>query len=328
MNYFSTIPLETKPGQLSSQALEYLANSLSSNTKRAYWLALQKLETSGYTLPITPMQLVEFLTTVKTSQHTTPAMTTLQQWLSGIAKAHELMGYENPCQSILVKECFKGMRRTYLTPSHQAQPLLQTDIASMVTSQSTAVMNTIKTIRDRALILVGFTGMFRTSELVSIQLADLLEHEDGIVVWVRRSKTDQVGYGRPVGIPRACKQSEICPVKVLKAWLAVLKQQDIIQGPVLRNVDRRNGKGGIIGTALTTRSVNRILKHHAQQAGIDPTLISGHSLRAGAVTTLARAGVDLWKIQQQGGWKDIRLLVERYIRNARLFADNAMANIW
>jgi len=326
MNHFPILP--PVPGQLSSQALEYLASSLSFNTKRAYRLALQKLEALGYTLPVTPVQLVEFLTTVKTTQHTTPAMVTLQQWLSGIGKAHELMGYENPCQSALVKECFKGMRRTHLTPPHQAQPLLQADVINMITGQHSAAVNPIKMIRDQALILVGFTGMFRASELVGIQLADLLEQEEGIMVWVRRSKTDQEGYGRQVGIPRARNGEGICPVKALKVWLAVLKQQNITQGPVLRNVDRRNGQGGVIGTALTTRSVNRILKFHAQQAGINPTLISGHSLRAGAATTLAKAGVDLWKIQPQGGWKDIRMLVERYIRNARLFADNAMANIW
>jgi len=318
-------PLTAPNPSLSVEAQQYLTAAYAPKTKAAYQLALQRFEALGYAIPATPPQVVEFLTQVQTVQGKRPQMATLSLWLAGIGKAHELSGYANPCQHPLVKEVFRGMKRTHGTAQRQARPLLQAEVVKMVT---TPPVKTVKVIRDTVLILFGFTGMFRVSELVGIQLEDLLEHEEGILVRVRRSKTDPEGYGRQVGIPRARDPEGICPVKALNLWLDVLKPQGITQGPVLRNVDRRNGQGGVIGTALTTRSVNRILKFHAKQVGIDPTLVSGHSLRAGAATTLAKAGVDLWKVQQQGGWKDTRMLVERYIRNARLLADNAMANIW
>ena len=164
--------------------------------------------------------------------------------------------------------------------------------------------------------------------MVGLLIEDLTEVKEGFVVFLRRSKTDQTGPGRKVGIPRARSSDEtidaVCPVKALSAWIATLKQQGITKGPVFRHLD----KGGRIGDSLHARSISRILKYHAEKAGIDPTLVSGHSLRAGAVTELAIRGFDLWKVQQQGGWKDTRMLLERYIRGARIFADNAMADIW
>lgn len=309
----------------SVEVQQYLMAAYADQTKAAYQLALQRFEAMGYTIPATPPQVVEFLTQVRTVPGKPPQMATLSVWLAGIGKAHELSGYTNPCQHPLVKQVFRGMKRVHGTAQRQARPLLQEEVVSMVPVPK---IPTVKAIRDAVLILFGFTGMFRASELVSVSIEDLSETREGIVVWVRRSKTDQEGSGRQVGIPRARDQKSLCPVKTLKTWLALLKQQGITQGPVLRNVDRRNGKGGRVGTALTSRSVNRILKSYAKQVGIDPTLVSGHSLRAGAATTLAKAGVDLWKVQQQGGWKDTRTLVERYIRNARLFEDNAMTSIW
>jgi integrase len=169
--------------------------------------------------------------------------------------------------------------------------------------------------------------MFRRAELVDLRLEDLTEVEEGFVVLLKRSKTDQTGRGRKVGIPRASVDGTfetICPVKALAAWVAALKERGITTGPVFRHVD----KAGTIGENLHARSISRILKDHAEKAGIDPTLVSGHSLQSGATTELAIRGVDLWKVQQQGGWKDARMLVERYIRGARIFADNAMNEIW
>lgn len=177
--------------------------------------------------------------------------------------------------------------------------------------------------RDNALLALGFCGLFRRSEIVGIQLEDIERHDDGLVILLRQSKTDQRGQGRKVAIPRAMR-SDVCPVEIINQWITELNKQGITNGALIRSVK----KSGVIGPALSTRNVNTILKSLASKIGIDDTLVSGHSLRAGGATTLAQANVELWKIQQLGGWKDSRMLTERYIREARLFADNAMANIW
>ncbi|RKZ77981.1 MAG: integrase [Candidatus Parabeggiatoa sp. nov. 1] len=320
--------------ELSVKVKDYLSQAMAENTKLSYQDALAKFYKEGYKIPATPVQIAEYISHVKIKNGETPSMATLKVWLAALGMAHKSLGFANPCDSTLVSQTFRGMKRTHGTAQRQARPLLFDDITKMTQADLFGGYQKVKEIRDMALILVGFSGMFRRAELVGLLLSDLTETTEGFVVWQRRSKTDQMGQGRKVGIPRAAQSSEedseeenveaVCPVKALAAWVTTLKQQQITTGPVFRHVD----KGGAIGENLHARSVSRILKYHAEKAGIDPTLVSGHSLRAGAATELAIRGVDLWKVQQQGGWKNTRTLVERYIRGARIFADNAMAEIW
>jgi len=318
--------LINKEARLDAKVVEYLNQAMAEQTKVSYQKALKRFINAGYSIPATPEQVAEYLSHAQTKTGMTPRPTTLKTWLSALGFAHKALGLNNPCDSLLVRQVLKGIKRTHGIAQRQARPLLKKEVISILPTEGVGKKR-VKAIRDTALILIGFSGMFRCSELVKLQISDLTETDEGMVILLRQSKTDQNKQGRQIGIPRA-KEGEVCPVQALKAWLVELKKHGITDGSLLRNTDRKNGKGGVIGESLTTRSVSRLLKNHAEKAGIDPTLVSGHSLRAGAATELALRGVDLWKIQQQGGWKDIRMLVERYIRGARIFEDNPMGEIW
>lgn len=162
---------------------------------------------------------------------------------------------------------------------------------------------------------MGFAGAFRRSELVALEVADLRFTSEGVLIHVRYSKTDQEGEGRTVAIPFA--RGSVCAVRALQRWLEV---GGITTGRVFRGVDRH---GNVAARGLDPHSVARIVKIHVAQIGLDPDLFSGHSLRAGLVTSAAKAGVSAWKIRQQTGHKT-DAMVDRYIRDERLFAGNAV----
>jgi integrase len=169
--------------------------------------------------------------------------------------------------------------------------------------------------RDRALLLLGFAGAFRRSELVALTVADLIEAEGGFRVLIRRSKTDQEGQGQEIAIPAGGK---LRPVEAIKTWLAAAR---IATGPVFRPV----AKGGrVLPQPLTDRSVANIVKAYAAEAGLDPDLFSGHSLRAGFLTSAAEAGASLLKMAEVSRHASLDTL-RGYVRRADLFRDHAGA---
>ncbi len=174
-------------------------------------------------------------------------------------------------------------------------------------------------VRDRALLLVGFAGAFRRSELVSLDVADLSFTSDGLEVTLKRSKTDQEGQGRRIGIPFG-SSPHTCPVRSLRAWL---DGAGIADGPVFRDVSRRGRVGAV---RLSDKAVARLVKRAARAAGLDPARFSGHSLRAGLATSAAKAGKTERAIMAQTGHKSEKM-VRRYIRDASLFAENAAAGL-
>jgi site-specific recombinase XerD len=173
--------------------------------------------------------------------------------------------------------------------------------------------------RDRALLLLGFAGALRRSELVGLDVADFTEGTDGFTVRLRRSKTDQEGAGRTVGIPYGTN-SATCPVRAWRAWLEV---SGITEGPAFRSVDRHGHLGA---TGLSAQVVALVLKRHAAQAGLDPKEVAGHSLRAGLATSAAAAGVPERVIADQTGHKGTAML-RKYIREGSLFRENAASAV-
>ncbi len=177
-----------------------------------------------------------------------------------------------------------------------------------------AGLDGIKGVRDKALLLIGFAGAFRRSELVSLTVGDIEQAKHGLIVQLRFSKTDQAGHGRKVAIPYA--RGAVCPVLALQHWIEVAK---IAEGPVFRGVNRH---GVISDAAITPQAVGIVVKERAQAVGLDPAKYAGHSLRSGLVTSAAQLGVSSWKIRQQTGHKSDAMLA-RYIRDANIFVDNA-----
>lgn len=174
-------------------------------------------------------------------------------------------------------------------------------------------------IRDRALLLIGFAAALRRSELVALDVDDVTEREDGLVVTLRRSKTDQEGAGAELGVPFGSDPTT-CPVRALRRWY---EASGIEAGPIFRPVTRH----GVIGEArLTDRSVALVVKRTAERAGLDPVQFAGHSLRAGLITSAAEAGVQERHIMAQSRHKSVPVM-RRYIRGATLFQDNAAAAV-
>jgi integrase len=230
--------------------------------------------------------------------------------LAAIAKAHRALGYDDPCKTEIVKATMSGIRRTKGMAQREAQALQRDNLFTVLEHMGERPID----IRDRALLLIGFAGAFRRSELVGFDCSDVEPVGRGIVLHLRRSKTDQTGQGRKIAIPHG--RTRWCPVRHLADWLA---HAGIEQGPLFRSIDRH---GHIAQDRLSGDAVATIIKRRVEAAGFDPTTFSGHSLRAGLATSAAMAGASSWKIRQQTGHRSDAMLA-RYIRSADLFVDNA-----
>lgn len=169
------------------------------------------------------------------------------------------------------------------------------------------------------MLLMGFYGAFRRSELIGLDVGDVELKREGLLVRIRRSKTDQDGAGSEIGLPYQANP-EFCPVRALGVWRVVLADSD---GPLFRPVDRH---GNIGEQRLTAQSVALVIKRCAQAAGLDPKQFSGHSLRSGFVTAAAMAGVTERTIMDQTRHRSVAM-VRRYVRKATVFQDNAAAKV-
>jgi site-specific recombinase XerD len=175
----------------------------------------------------------------------------------------------------------------------------------------------LKGLRDRALLLLGFAGAFRRSELVALDVADIAETETGLLVMFRRSKTDQDGEGVTIAIARG---DVACPARALREWLDAAS---IEVGPIFRSI---NKAGTVSGERLTDRSVATIVKVYAGRAGFDANLFSGHSLRSGFLTSAAANGASIFKMMDVSRHKSVDTL-RGYVRDAELFKDHAGAGL-
>lgn len=242
---------------------------------------------------------------------------TLARRLTSINKVHQAAGHPPPAsmQHLPVGETLKGIRRTHGAEQSPKQPLFTGDLRAMVDRLPATPLG----IRDRALLLIGFAGAFRRSELVSIRLEDLAETAEGLVIRVRRSKTDQEGKGREVAIPYG-SAPETCPVRACRDWL---QTAGLTSGPLFRRIDRH---GHINPRALHCDSIGAIVKRAAAAAGLDPAQYAGHSLRAGLCTQAYLNGARELDIMRQTGHRSLET-VRRYIRGRSLFRDNPAAKL-
>jgi len=235
----------------------------------------------------------------------------IQRKLNAIAEAHKAMGLNSPTHDAIVVNTMKGIRRTMGTAAAQKAPALIEDIRAMVEA---TVAGTIG-LRDRALILLGFAGAFRRSELVALDIEDCVFSKEGLTVTLRRSKTDQEGTGRKVGIPYG-SNPETCPVRTLQSWT---EQAGVTAGPLFRSLNRH---GQVQPGRLSGIDVSRVVKKLAKRAGLDSAKFAGHSLRAGHATTAAIAGASERSIMNQTGHRSVQM-VRRYIRDGSLFRENS-----
>ncbi len=298
------------------QARDYAQLAKAPNTRRAY-----RADWADFTawcrahgrapLPAVPETLALYLAGSAAHLKTS----TLTRRLSAIAQAHQVAGHPSPTKDPNVRAVAAGIRRVKGTVQQGKAPTVTAEVRAMVE----ALPGTLMGQRDRALLLLGFAGAFRRSELVALDVADVQEKPEGLAVTIRRSKTDQEGAGRTVGIPYG-SHYESCPVRALRAWLAAA---GIAHGPLFQAIDRH---GHLLPGRLSAQGVARAVKRAAVAAGLDPTQYAGHSLRAGLATAAAEAGVSERAIMAQTGHKSLPM-VRKYIRGGSLWRENAAAEV-
>lgn len=295
----------SKTKTLSATVSAYVSAAVADNTRRAYRQDLADLERWGGSVPCTPETLAAFIA----DRATTLSPHTITRRVVGISKAHTSSGYDDPAKNDLVRAVLRGVRRSHGKAQRQATPLLKHDLMAIL-----PLMVGPKGLRDRALLMLGFAAALRRSELVALNYADLQFVAEGLIVHLRRSKTDQQAEGRKIAVPYG--RTSACAVKALSEWL---EHSQITSGAVFRAVS----KGGHVSTErLTPQSVALVVKHYAKLAGLAAADFSGHSLRAGLVTSAAMAGVAIHRIMAQTGHRSIEM-VSKYVRDASLFDNNA-----
>jgi site-specific recombinase XerD len=297
------------------QARQYIADAVAQNTRRAYrsdwrlftsWCADRGLDA----LPAAPSTVARFLT----DQAGTKTVATLHRRLSAIVQAHRAAGYPAPSDDATVRAVWRGIRRSKGTAPTKKQPLLTEDVKRLLT----VLPDSLAGARDRALLLLGFAGAFRRSELVALDVADIERVPDrGALVTIRRSKTDQEGQGERIPLHTGADPAT-CPVRALATWL---EMSGIEAGPIFRPIDRHRRLGD---NRLTAQSVALIVKRTAEAAGLDPARLAGHSLRAGFATAAAIAGAELHAIMRQTRHRSATVAAG-YVRDADPFRGSAGA---
>lgn len=308
--------------QNAAQAAEQFARAAKApNTKRAYraswkdftaWCDRHDLDS----LPAAPGTVTAYIA----DQAATKKVGTLGHRLAAIAVAHKLKGLPNPASTRdePLHSVWAGIKRTKGQRKTQKAPLLAQHVRAIVEAMpddSKSKARQLRMLRDKALLLIGFGGALRRSEIAALRVEDLTFDDRGVRLYIASSKTDGGGQGEEVGVPST--GTAVCPVGALKAWLTAA---DIEDGMVFRAVLH----GGIVTDGLSTKVVARIVKKHADRIGLDADHFGGHSLRAGLITQAAKAGAREVDIMRHSRHKSVPIL-RQYVRKATVWEDNAAA---
>ncbi|WGL17096.1 site-specific integrase [Microbulbifer bruguierae] len=288
----------------------YLNAATSESTRRAYRSAIRQFEKWGGRLPTDSETLMQYL--LDRAETLNPR--TLELHLTAIGQWHRYQGVENPVSEPLIQKTMNGIRRVHAKPKQKAKALRLEHVAAMA-NHVRARTESKKKHRDLALLLVGFFGAFRRSELAAIRVEDLIWEDEGLIVRLPRSKTDQTGQGILRALPFG--NSAVCPGTALRSWLDAA---DIQNGPVFRAVNRWDQ---IQHKPLNPGAINQLLKQLGTECGFDfVDSLSSHSFRRGLSTSAAREKVDFELIKKQGGWKSDATVWE-YIEEGQRLTDNA-----
>jgi site-specific recombinase XerD len=291
--------------ELEEETLNNLRNSKANNTLRAYKsdyenFALFCSKNNFRSMPTQPKIMALYLTHLsKTSKYST-----LKRRLASISVLHKMKGHYIDTKHPIIIENLMGIKRTNGSNQKGKKPLLISDLKLLIEAIHKSKEKNNRKIRDKALVLIGFSGGFRRSELVDIEYEDLEFVLEGVKIFVKRSKTDQSGEGMTKAIPYFDGE-DFCPVKALKNWIKIS--------------DLKNGKI----FSISDKNVALIIKKYANYAGLDSHRYAGHSLRSGFATSTAESGAEERNIMAMTGHKSTEM-VRRYIKEANLFKNNAL----
>ena len=306
---------------LQEETLLNLKSSKANNTIRAYKsdfndFGLFCAKNGFKSLPTEPKIISLYLTYLSTKNI---KMSTLKRRLVSISVIHRLKGHYIDTKHPSIIENIMGIKRRKGSIQRGKKPILINNLKTIINVIDEYNKEEIKRLRDRSIILIGFSGGFRRNEIVSIDYDDLDFVQEGLKMNVRRSKTDQFGEGFVKALPYFDNQL-YCPVVSLKDWLNISK---IASGPVFR---RFNKGSSLSEKRLTDQSVALLIKEYLNLAGIDSKNYSGHSLRSGFATSAAESGAEERNIMAMTGHKSTEM-VRRYIKEANLFKNNALNKI-
>ena len=292
---------------------EFIAAATSDATRRAYRSAIRHFLSWGGRLPANEAMIIQYL--VAFSETLNPR--TLSLKLTAISQWHRHQEFVDPCAFPSVRKVLLGISRTHGTPKQKAPALLLADVEKIVLHLQKD--DSLKALRDCALLQIGYFGGFRRSELISLCISHLTWAQEGVVIQLQRSKTDQSGQGVTKAIPYGT--GICCPVTALKKWIDAA---EIHNRSIFRSV---NKWGKVSENAINAASVNLILVDLASNAGlIHLSSISSHSLRRGMATSAYRAGAKFRDIKKQGGWR-FDGTVQGYIDDADRFQENAVSGL-
>ena len=298
-----------------------LKSSKAHNTIRAYNSDFRDFElfciqNSLKSLPTKPEIISLYLTHLSTKN---AKISTIQRRLVSIKMIHKLKGHYLDTKNPSIIENIMGIKRRKGSIQNGKKPIKINNLKKIINVIDEQKNEEIKKLRDRSIILVGFSGGFRRNEIVSLDYDDLEFVPEGLKINVKRSKTDQFGQGSLKGLPYF-ENSSYCPVISLQKWIEI---SNISSGPLFR----RFKKGSNLSeNRLTDQSVALIIKEYLELAGIDSKNYSGHSLRSGFATSAAEAGVEERNIMAMTGHKSPEM-VRRYIKEANIFKNNALNKI-
>ena len=293
---------------LELETLKNLKNSKSLNTIRAYQsdfndFSLFCSKNGFQSMPTQPKILALYLTDLSSKSK----YSTLKRRLASISILHKIKGHYIDTKHPIIIENLMGIKRVKGSNQKGKKPLLINDLKTIIKAIDQSKEKDKRKIRDKALLLTGFSGGFRRSELVDIEYEDIEFVSEGVKIFVKRSKTDQSGEGMTKAIPYFDNEN-FCPVKALKKWTEI--------------IDFKNGK--IFN--ISDKSVALIIKKYAYHAGLDSHKYAGHSLRSGFATSTAESGAEERSIMAMTGHKSTEM-VRRYIKEANLFKNNALNKI-
>ena len=306
---------------LQEETLVNLQNSKATNTVRAYKsdfkdFSLFCVQNDFKNLPSDPKIVSLYLTHLSTKDI---KISTIKRRLVSIGVIHKMKGHYLDIKHPLIIENLMGIKRRKGTVQKGKKPLLIRDLKAIIDVINQQKIEDIKKLRDKTIILIGFSGGFRRNEIVSLDVDDLEFVYEGVKITVKKSKTDQFGEGFIKALPYF--ENELyCPVISLKRWLNISK---ITKGSIFRRFTKGSN---LSNNRLTDQTVALLIKEYLKLAGIDSSNYSGHSLRSGFATSAAESGVEERSIMAMTGHKSTEM-VRRYIKETNLFKNNPLSKM-
>ncbi|MGV2967169.1 site-specific integrase [Paenibacillus sp. AGC30] len=302
---------------LLEQSKHYMSKAKADNTVISYksdWAHFKSwcIKYEQPYLPTTDEAYGSYLTSLAASGY---KVSTIQRRISSISRAHIMKKLESP-NTIHIKTIWSGIKRIHGSAEVGKNPITVNTLKEILQH---VPENRMIGYRDRALLLIGFSGAYRRSELVNFDVKDIRTTPEGMIMRIAKSKTDQEGKGEFIGIPYGSRL-ETCPVRSYNEWI---KQSGITDGAIFRPVNKHSH---VSEKRLSDKAVALIIKKYVAAVGLDPALYAGHSIRSGFATSAAMLGKSERSIKEQTRHAS-DAMVRRYIRMGSLFTENAAQNI-